>query len=399
METLAATNAPPKRRPRLSRRASMSALPSYSDKKEKFGFNKKELQKAYKTEKKERKKAHDEAEKKFRQTIEDLTYEPVSGLAEQEETMVSKINLETFSRPKASKRERRASLGMTLRILTPPSSPKLDLEEIEAVSALPSSPVKLLPPPPMTTATTNRRGMLQRSMSCQLDAEALAGWKTVTFPDGPMGLQLEPTIGDKAARVTGFIDTAGKPSVARATGEIEFNDIIVKVNAKVPKSFDQVLQILSQGGERVITFRPSFGYEIDGLDTGSSGLRGSKKHHKKKKKKSKKNSLMMVDDDSDDDNDDSDNDSAPQEQQQQQQQATATKTSQDNDNGEMKPAKGGGKIQIQAFCPQDKKEKKKKDKKKKSKSKKKDKTKTTKEEAADSSDTDSSTASANSAES
>lgn len=253
----------------------MSALPSYSEGSDKFGFNKKVLQQAYKTEKKLRKKAHEEAEKNFKKTIEDLKYEPVSGLAEQEETMATKVSLETFSRPKASRRSRRASLGMTLRILTPPSSPKLELEEIEPVVSLGDTSPLLAPP------MLNRRSMLTKSMSCQLDAEALAGWKTLTFEDGPLGLQLEPTAGVKAARVTGFLDTSGCPSAARATGQINFNDVIVKVNATVPKSYEEALFLLGKGGNRSITFRPSFVYEVD-----ETAIRRKKKSSKKKDKSS-----------------------------------------------------------------------------------------------------------------
>ena len=281
------TNEKPKRsRPRLSRRASMSALPSYPDESGKYGFNKKELKEAYKNEKKHLKKAHKEAERNFRKTIEGVQYEEVSGLAEEDETMMTKVNLETFSRPKASRRERRASLNMTLRILTPPSSPKLDLEEIEPVVAMSTSPLRLPPP-----TAFDRRGGLKKALSCQLDAEALAGWKTVSFDDGPLGVQLEPTHGERGARVTGFLDTAGVPSAARASGEIDWNDVIVKINATVPKNFDHALQLLQVGGKRNITFRPAFSYELEGLSSDKDGARrrrkkkdlgGSSSHHKKK---------------------------------------------------------------------------------------------------------------------
>ena len=296
--TTASTNHRPKRRPGLSRRASMSALPTYAD--EKHGFNKKELQAAYKEEKKLLKKAHQQAEKNFRKTFDSLQYEPVSGLAEQEETMITKVSLETFDRPKASRRSRRASLNMTLQILDPIQDVKLDLEEIQPMSChhLDTDVTTPAQPP----ATMNRRGMLKKSLSCQLDAEALAGWKTITFDDGPLGLQLEPTVGDRAARVTGFRDTKGIPSAARATGQIEFNDVVVKVNTTVPKSYEETLFLLGQGGERNITFRPSFGYEVDPEELRKSKKKNSHKkkdkkkkdkkssssHHKKKKDKKKK---------------------------------------------------------------------------------------------------------------
>lgn len=79
-----------------------------------------------------RKKTHKDVEKSFQKHVfKKLTYEPVSGLVDQEEPIVTGVNLETFSRPKASKRERRASLNMILLNLTPPSTPKLDLEEMD----------------------------------------------------------------------------------------------------------------------------------------------------------------------------------------------------------------------------------------------------------------------------
>lgn len=306
METKSSTNAKPKRRG-LSRRASLSALTTYADddpSTQKFGFNKKELYLAYKEEKKMRKKEHEKVEAEMKKAIENVKLESVSGLAEETETMITKVNLETFSRPKASRRQRRASLSMTLRILTPPSTPKLELEDITAVEPVPSSP---LPVAPLTVDPTDRRAMFQRSFSCE-DAEALAGWRTLTFDDGPLGMKLEPTVGDKAARVTGFIDTAGLPSAARATGQIEFNDVIVKINSIVPKSFDETLVVLSEGGIRKITFRPYFDYEIEGLDSRKMKKKKSKMNlfdndedagkHKKTsgKKKNKKSSLSKNND-------------------------------------------------------------------------------------------------------
>jgi hypothetical protein len=300
-----------------------------------LGFNKKVLYEAYKEEKKMRKEAHDKAEAEMLRAIEDVKLESVSGLAEEMESQVTKIQLETFSRPKVSRRQRRASLGMTLRILTPPASPTLNLEDIKTVDPVPSSPL------PVAPLEIDRRSMLKKSLSCK-DAETLAGWRTVTFADGPLGLRLEPTVGEKAARVTGFIDSAGLPSAARATGQIDFNDVIVKVNATVPKNFEHALTVLAEGGIRKITFRPYFDYEIEGLhpvDGKEKRIRKKKKSEgetskHKSKRKSKKYSREETENSGD-------------EQQQQQQQEGES----DNDENKAK-LKRKNVIEISAFVPQ-----------------------------------------------
>lgn len=274
METhSAATNARPRR---TGRRASMSALPadlSDMDKKEiveKLGKTKEQLYNEYKAEKKARLKQHEEVEANFRKQVEEIKMEEVSGLAEQEEEISARISLQTFAQPRASRRMRRASMGVALKILDAPESPTLELEEIEKV-VLPASPTSTnLPALPLTNGGifTGDTGV-----NAIFNAEALAGWKTVTFQEGPLGIQLEPTAGKKACRVTGFLDTAGHPSQARASGKIEFNDVIVKVNGALPKTFDETLTMLTQSNEqglRLITFRPAFGYELEGCPAGGA---------------------------------------------------------------------------------------------------------------------------------
>uniref|UniRef100_A0A7S2YP65 PDZ domain-containing protein n=1 Tax=Entomoneis paludosa TaxID=265537 RepID=A0A7S2YP65_9STRA len=84
------------------------------------------------------------------------------------------------------------------------------------------------------------------------NAEALAGWKTVIFEDGPIGLQLEPTANDLACRVYGFLESGS----ARKSGKIELGDVIVKVNGAVVKNYDETVDMLKRGGRRSVTFRP-----------------------------------------------------------------------------------------------------------------------------------------------
>ena len=262
METMSANT-----RPRRSRRASLSCMPSDMDDPEavrkalSMAKTKEELYEEYKAEKAARLKAHEEAEQLFKQkqTVELIE---TSGLAEEEEKFTTKVSLETFDRPKVSRRQRRASMGVSLQILPPPEEISLELEEVERV-VMPSSPVA-------ATATFDGGiftggawdGSATTDPNIMFSAEALAGWKTVTFQDGPLGMQLEPTVGDKACRVTGFLDTLGCPSQARASGKIQFDDVIVKVNSKVPKSYEETLEMIAEGGERLITFRPGFSYEL-----------------------------------------------------------------------------------------------------------------------------------------
>jgi hypothetical protein len=120
------------------------------------------------------------------------------------------------------------------------------------------------------------------------DAESLAGWKTVTFGDGPLGIQMEPTSEYKACRVHGFL---GKPSPAQSSGKINVGDVIVKVNGIVVKSYDGTIDILKQGGSRDITLRP--GMSSDDFDSDSNANGKSKRKKKSEQgleKESKKRS-------------------------------------------------------------------------------------------------------------
>ena len=101
-----------------------------------------------------------------------------------------------------------------------------------------------------------------------IQAESLAGWYTVTFQDGPIGLQLEPIIDDKACRVYGFLDNGEEPSAARASGQINLGDVIIKVNGTVVRSYDETIDLLKKGGRREVTFRP--GMSSDDYDDDDS---------------------------------------------------------------------------------------------------------------------------------
>ena len=124
------------------------------------------------------------------------------------------------------------------------------------------------------------------------NAESLAGWKTVVFEDGPIGLQLEPTANDAACRVYGFLESGN----ARKSGKIELGDVIVKVNEILVKSYDETVDLLKRGGRRSVTFRPG-AITDDYMDEptfsdeeGSGDLTGSEEESTgpKKKKKIKK---------------------------------------------------------------------------------------------------------------
>ena len=276
-------------RPRRSRRASLSCMPSDNMDPEELkkvltaAKTKEELYEEYKEEKEARLRAHKEAEEAFRKTVGSVELNTTSGLAEQEEEITTRVSLETFERPKVSRKQRRASMGVSgasLQILAPLEDYKLELEEIEPV-AMPVSPFVSTPTFDggiFTGGTWD--GSAVADPNVMFSAESLAGWVTVQFTAGPLGMQLEPTIGDKACRVTGFMDTLGCPSQARASGKIKFDDVIVKVNGKIPASYEETLQMIAEGGQRNITFRPGFSYEL--VDY-SAKLGESPKSGKKKK--------------------------------------------------------------------------------------------------------------------
>ena len=275
METMSAVNA----RPRRNRRASLSCMPSEDDRASQgLGKTKEHLYEQYKAEKAARLKAHEEVETMFRQKTQAIELVETSGLAEQDEEISTRVSLETFDRPKVSRRQRRASMGVSLQILDAPEEIKLELEEVENV-VMPISPVA-------TPIMLDSNGIFNPGAwdgsattdhNVMFSAEALAGWKTVDFEDGPLGLQLEPTVGDKACRVTGFLDTLGCPSAARESGQIQFDDVIVKVNGKVPSSYEETLEMIAAGGKRAICFRPGFSYELVDLSKTLSPGKNKKK--------------------------------------------------------------------------------------------------------------------------
>ena len=81
--------------------------------------------------------------------------------------------------------------------------------------------------------------------------------KKVTFEDGSIGMQLEPTADDSGCRVCGFSDGPdGSPSPAKTSGKIAVGDVIVKVNSTRVRSYDATIEVLKAGGRRKITFRP-----------------------------------------------------------------------------------------------------------------------------------------------
>jgi hypothetical protein len=251
-----------------------------------MGVSKNDLNREYKAEKASVEAAYKESEEQFMKNFTDLQYEPVSGLAEAEEQITNKISLETFGRPKASRRSRRASICGPVRILSPISSP-VKIEDVPMVR--PSSPVQL-PPFPFSSSSAS---LSINGISDMFDAESLAGWKTVTFGDGPLGILMQSTSEYKACRVQGFLDFKGKPSPAQSSGKINVGDVIVKVNGIVVKSYDGTIDILKQGGSRDITLRP--GMSSDDFDSDSNANGKSKRKKKKKseqglEKESKKRS-------------------------------------------------------------------------------------------------------------
>lgn len=200
---------------------------------------------------------YNKAEKKFTESFQEgIVQEPVSNLAEQEEDLPEKVSFGTFDsipdnnpvelspvrhRSRRSPSPNATRRSPTKRYLSPPKSP-----------VLPDSPVNhsdsRLHMPDLANSPQNVGNMVQ--------AESLAGWYTVTFQDGPIGLQLEPIIDDKACRVYGFLDSGDTPSPARASGQISLGDVIIKVNNSVVKSYDETIDLLKRGGRREVTFRP-----------------------------------------------------------------------------------------------------------------------------------------------
>lgn len=127
--------------------------------------------------------------------------------------------------------------------------------------------------------------------------------KTVVFEDGPIGMQLEPTVEERACRVFSFLD-GEKPSPARLSGMIGIGDVILSVNGARAKSYEQTITMLKAGGRREIVFRP--GREEDTYDdnmsgeegigsTDEEGEEGDERERKKREKKAKKEAKRKKD--------------------------------------------------------------------------------------------------------
>ena len=125
--------------------------------------------------------------------------------------------------------------------------------------------------------------------------------KTVIFEEGPIGMQLEPTVDDRACRVFSFLDTGpDSPSPARVSGMIDVGDVILQVNGVSVQSYDETISILKAGGRREIVFRPGRPgdtYDDYADEDGEGGAASSddeaedgEKEKKKKEKKAKKDS-------------------------------------------------------------------------------------------------------------
>jgi hypothetical protein len=118
---------------------------------------------------------------------------------------------------------------------------------------------------PSKGSPASRKQAVASPSSPASDAYDPSGWRTVVFEDGPIGMQLEPTIDDKACRVYGFLHgDDGTPSPAKESGLILLGDVIVQVNGHFVESYDQTIAVLKAGGRRELTFRP--GVEGDGLE-------------------------------------------------------------------------------------------------------------------------------------
>ena len=109
--------------------------------------------------------------------------------------------------------------------------------------------------------------------------------KKVTFEDGSIGMQLEPTADDSGCRVCGFLDGPdGSPSPAKASGKIVVGDVIVKVNSTKVRSYDATIEVLKAGGRRKITFRPALPEDTQynlKVDTGGDSDGSEDKKEKK----------------------------------------------------------------------------------------------------------------------
>jgi hypothetical protein len=80
--------------------------------------------------------------------------------------------------------------------------------------------------------------------------------KPIIFEAGPIGMLLGTTVNDQACRVDGFVDGGpDDPSQARKSGKIQMGDVIVSVNGIVPDSYEDTIDLLKEGGTRVIVFR------------------------------------------------------------------------------------------------------------------------------------------------
>jgi len=93
------------------------------------------------------------------------------------------------------------------------------------------------------------------SRTGDINGAAASEWRTVVFEGGPIGMQLEPTVEDRACRVYGFVDSDESPSPARMSGRIQMGDVIVKVNGTAPVSYDETIGLLKKGGHREVVFR------------------------------------------------------------------------------------------------------------------------------------------------
>ena len=120
------------------------------------------------------------------------------------------------------------------------------------------------------------------------EAEIPREIRTVVFEDGPIGMQLEPTKGDKACRIYGFNDFGDELSPAHASGLIEIGDVIVSVNGTNVKSYDETIDLLKSGGKRIVCFRSGTEAERYVSDEGSIDEEEEERRQRKAKKESKK---------------------------------------------------------------------------------------------------------------
>jgi hypothetical protein len=197
--------------------------------------------------------AYKKTEEDFRKSIDGLESAPLSGLAEKEDEVTNKVSLETFSRPKATKRERRASMGLPGGFLSALEFDELP-ENVPKVGAM--RPVSPPPTPPSTGLNVLDLVGFSHTVNEMIEVEKSAGWYLATFEDGPLGLELEPTFEFQGCCVHGFQYVNDRPSPAQEAGTINMGDVIVKVNGDVVKSYDDTIALLKKGGHREVTFRP-----------------------------------------------------------------------------------------------------------------------------------------------